>query len=103
MIHTAPQDYVNGVAVAGVVPDVSGSSFTIHLTKAVKASLPIAWFIVDLAPESGPMAGATLPMVAKSVLSKAPPHGRPSSRPRLGSIAQPVRDPAGIMRTKPVT
>ena len=30
----------------GVVTDTAASSFTIYLTKAVKVSLAIAWFIV---------------------------------------------------------
>jgi hypothetical protein len=42
MILTTAQGYVSGVAVAGVVPDVSGGSFTIYLTKAVKVSLQVA-------------------------------------------------------------
>ena len=46
LILTTPQGNVAGVAVAGVVPNVSGSSFVIHLTKAITVSLPIAWFVV---------------------------------------------------------
>jgi hypothetical protein len=46
LILATPQGKVAGVAVEGVMPDVSGSSFTIYLTKAVKVSLGIAWFVV---------------------------------------------------------
>ncbi len=46
LILTTPQGHVAGVAVAGVTADVSGSSFVIHLTKAITVSLPIAWFVV---------------------------------------------------------
>jgi hypothetical protein len=46
LILATLQGYEKGVAVAGVVPDVAGSSFTIHLTKAAKVSLAVAWFIV---------------------------------------------------------
>jgi hypothetical protein len=46
LILATPQGKVAGVAVEGVVPDVSASSFTIYLTKAVKVSLGIAWFVV---------------------------------------------------------
>jgi hypothetical protein len=45
LVLTTPQGYVAGVSVAGVVPNVSGSSFTIYLTAAVHVSLKIAWFI----------------------------------------------------------
>ncbi len=46
LILATPQGHVPGVAVAGVVPDVSGSTFAIYLTKAITVSLPIAWFVV---------------------------------------------------------
>jgi hypothetical protein len=46
LILATPQGIVAGVAVEGVVPDVSGSSFVIHLTKSIKVSLDIAWFVV---------------------------------------------------------
>jgi hypothetical protein len=46
LILATPQGNVAGVAVAGVVPSVAGSSFVIHLTKAITVSLPIAWFVV---------------------------------------------------------
>lgn len=46
MILATPQGIVDGVAVEGVVPDLSGSSFVIYLTKAVKVSLALAWFVV---------------------------------------------------------
>ncbi len=46
LIFATLQGHEKGVAVAGVVPDVAGSSFTIHLTKAATVSLDIAWFVV---------------------------------------------------------
>ena len=36
-----------GVFVQAAVPDVSRSSFTIHLNKAVSASTKVAWFVVN--------------------------------------------------------
>jgi hypothetical protein len=58
MVLATPQGHVAGVAVAGVVPDVSAGSFTISLTEAVKVSLEIAWFVVDLVAEAGPERGS---------------------------------------------
>jgi hypothetical protein len=79
MILATPQGHVAGVAVAGVVPDVSAGSFTIYLTEAVKVSLEIAWFIVDLAQEAAP-------------LHEAPSHDAtpafPAAHPR---VARPLR------------
>jgi hypothetical protein len=46
LILVTPQGIVAGVAVEGVVPDVSGSSFVIHLTQAIDVSLKIAWFVI---------------------------------------------------------
>lgn len=46
LILATPQGTVSGVAVEGVKPDVSGKSFEITLTKAIKVTLDIAWFIV---------------------------------------------------------
>jgi hypothetical protein len=46
LILATLQGYEKGVAVAGVVPDVASSSFTIHLTKATKVSVAVAWFII---------------------------------------------------------
>jgi hypothetical protein len=46
LILATPQGVVKKVAVEGVVPDVSGSSFKIYLTKAITVSLDIAWFVV---------------------------------------------------------
>jgi hypothetical protein len=46
LILATPQAYLSDVAVAGVVADVAGSSFTIYLTEEVKVSLAIAWFVV---------------------------------------------------------
>jgi len=46
LIFATPQGQVPGVAVEGVVKDVSGSSFTIYLTEAVTISLEIGWFII---------------------------------------------------------
>jgi len=46
LVLATPQGKVRGVAVEGVVTDLTASSFTIHLTDAVHVSLPIAWFII---------------------------------------------------------
>lgn len=46
LILATPQGTVGGVAVEGVTLDVSGSSFVVTLTKAIKVSLDIAWFVV---------------------------------------------------------
>jgi hypothetical protein len=47
LILATPQGIVPAVAdFEGGVPDVSGSSFVIHLTKATKSSLNIAWSVV---------------------------------------------------------
>ncbi len=46
LILATPQGTVSGVAVEGVTLDVSGSSFVVTLTKAIKVSLDIAWFVV---------------------------------------------------------
>ncbi len=46
LILATPQGRVAGVAVEGVVPDVSASSFTIYLTQAVSVSLKVAWFVI---------------------------------------------------------
>jgi hypothetical protein len=48
LILAVLQKNVAGVWVAGVVPNVAGSSFTIYLNKSVTTSVgPIAWFIVN--------------------------------------------------------
>jgi formate/nitrite transporter FocA (FNT family) len=36
-----------GVWVRSAVPNVAGSSFTVHLNKAPSASMSVAWFIVN--------------------------------------------------------
>ena len=47
LILATPQGVVPAIAIVqGVVPDVSGSSFVIHLNKAIEVSLNIAWFVV---------------------------------------------------------
>jgi hypothetical protein len=93
MILTTPQGHVPGVAVAGVVPAVSAGSFTIYLTKAVNVSLPIAWFIVDLAPEAAPLNGDSRPTLAKPTIAPAIPHVAQASPPLLRSIPNPVQVP----------
>jgi hypothetical protein len=40
------QDHA-GVSVRSAVPNFAGSSFTVHLTKAVTASIKVAWFVVN--------------------------------------------------------
>jgi hypothetical protein len=47
MVLVTAQGYVAGVGVAGVVLDASAQSFTIYLTKAIKTSLTLAWFIIQ--------------------------------------------------------
>jgi hypothetical protein len=54
MILATPQAKVAGVGVEAAVPDAAAGSFTIYLTKAVKVSLPVAWFIVDQPASAGP-------------------------------------------------
>ena len=46
LILATPQGIVKKVAVEGVVPNVSGGSFEIYLTKAITVSLKVAWFVV---------------------------------------------------------
>jgi len=46
LVIATPQGQVPGVAVEGVVKDVSGNSFTIYLTEVVTISLEIGWFII---------------------------------------------------------
>jgi hypothetical protein len=43
---TLQQDH-SGVWVRSAVPDVAGSSFTVHLSKAVTASTRVAWFTIN--------------------------------------------------------
>jgi acyl-coenzyme A thioesterase PaaI-like protein len=42
-----PQDNIAGAAVRSAVPNVAGSSFTVHLAKAVSKAVTIGWFIVN--------------------------------------------------------
>jgi hypothetical protein len=46
VLATLQQD-VPGVWVRSAVPNSAGSSFTVHLSKAVPASTKIAWFVVN--------------------------------------------------------
>ncbi len=46
LILVTPQDHVTGVAVEGVVADITAKTFTIYLTKPVTVSLAIAWFVL---------------------------------------------------------
>jgi hypothetical protein len=41
------QQHTTGVYVLAAVPKVSGSSFTVHLSKAVSAATKVAWFVVN--------------------------------------------------------
>jgi hypothetical protein len=41
------QQHATGVYVLAAVPNVSGSSFTVYLSKAVTAATKVAWFIVN--------------------------------------------------------
>jgi hypothetical protein len=46
LVLATPQTVKAGVAVAGVVVNVKKKSFTIHLTKPVKSSFALAWFVL---------------------------------------------------------
>ena len=46
MLATLQQDRA-GVWVRSAVPNIAGGSFTIHLSKAVTASITVAWFVVN--------------------------------------------------------
>jgi hypothetical protein len=46
VLATLQQDRA-GVWVRSAVPNVAGSSFTVHLSKAVPASTKVAWFMVN--------------------------------------------------------
>jgi hypothetical protein len=84
MILATPQGKVSGVAVEGVVPDVSAGSFTIYLTKSVKVSLPIAWFIIDLPASGGPIAGPARAPRPKITVTRARRQEIPQRRSRPG-------------------
>ncbi len=47
LIFATLQQNHSGVWVQSAVPDVAGSSFTVHLNKAVTASTTVAWFTVN--------------------------------------------------------
>jgi hypothetical protein len=47
LVFATLQQHRDGVSVSAAVPDVAGSSFTIHLTKAVTASTKVAWFVLN--------------------------------------------------------
>jgi hypothetical protein len=47
LVLATVQQNVAGVWVASAVPNVAGSSFTVHLSKAVAASTKVAWFVVN--------------------------------------------------------
>ena len=46
VLATMQQDRT-GVYVRSAVPNAAGSSFTVHLSKAVSASMSVAWFVVN--------------------------------------------------------
>jgi hypothetical protein len=41
------QHDVPGVWVRSAVPEVAGRSFTVHLSKAVRPSTTVAWFVIN--------------------------------------------------------
>jgi hypothetical protein len=41
------QQHATGLYVLAAVPNVSGSSFTVYLSKAVSAATKVAWFVVN--------------------------------------------------------
>jgi hypothetical protein len=47
IVLVTPQNNVAGTAVRSAVPNVAGSSFTVHLAKAVSSAVTIGWFIVN--------------------------------------------------------
>jgi hypothetical protein len=49
LVLATPQGAIAGVAVEGVVLDVTAGSFTIHLTQPATHHLPVAWFVIETA------------------------------------------------------
>jgi hypothetical protein len=47
LLFATLQQNHSGVWVQSAVPDVAGSSFTVHLNKAVAASTTVAWFTIN--------------------------------------------------------
>jgi hypothetical protein len=47
LLFATLQQNHSGVWVQSAVPDVAGSSFTLHLNKAVAASTTVAWFTIN--------------------------------------------------------
>lgn len=47
LVRATLQQDVAGVWVRSAVPDVAGSSFTVHLSQAVAASPKVAWFMMN--------------------------------------------------------
>jgi hypothetical protein len=47
LVFATLQQHRDGISVSAAVPDVAGSSFTIHLSKAVAASTKVAWFVLN--------------------------------------------------------
>jgi hypothetical protein len=41
------QQHTTGVYVVAAVPHITGSSFTVYLSKAPSASTKVAWFVVN--------------------------------------------------------
>lgn len=41
------QQHATGVYVLAAVPNVSGSSFTVYLSKALPSATKVAWFVVN--------------------------------------------------------
>ncbi len=46
VLATLQQDKA-GVWVRSAVPNIAGSSVTVHLSKAVTASIKVAWFVIN--------------------------------------------------------
>jgi hypothetical protein len=47
LILATLQQHTTGVYVTAAVPNVTGSSFTVYLSKAVSAATTVAWFVVN--------------------------------------------------------
>jgi hypothetical protein len=47
LVLATPQRYQAGVYIEAAVPNVSGSSITIYLSKAVTKNFPVAWMVTE--------------------------------------------------------
>jgi hypothetical protein len=81
LVLATPQGAIAGVAVEGVVLDVTAGSFTIHLTQPATHHLPVAWFVIETAAAES--ASASRKLAQSTRHSPAPLRERPDRhRPR---------------------